>query len=266
MSLTQYRSFIIKHLQMKIDDAPDDEEQNIGDIVDHVLEALQMKISELPAPKSPSKRRSGYTILSNLLNSEQSDDVLELIDKVGPVEVRPDRDYAPKTVNKVKTIDPSVFDTYPSLNHAYTAAKSQSLAGFALTAFVWANLEPSQKEHINNFAIGNQVKSPLLKQKNVKSARKGGHNAIKTVVGHAITKSNDHVLRLLENDEFHGKEKGREVGQQLWKQIKNNTTLTDKWHSINNKLPKGQTERKNTVDSDPDFFELLEETIHFVLA
>lgn len=261
MALLQYRSFIIKHLTENFEA----DINTLSQITDHVLSALQMKINELPAPKSPPKRRSGYNILSNLLNSEQDDQAIALIQKIGHVTLSRQRDYATKTASKVKTIDDEIFTTYDNLNDAYAAAKSQALAGFALTAFVWANLEKHQKEFINNFAIGNSIKDPLPKTKNSSPKRKGGHNCIKTVIAQAISKNNPLVLALLKLPEYTDKEKGREVGQQLWKQIKDNLELTDKWHIINDKLPKGQKERKNTVDSDPEFFNLLEESIKFVL-
>ena len=261
MALLKYREFIIKHLSENFDA----DITTISQITDAVIECLETKISEIAPPKSITKRKSGYNILANILNHEQTDDTLKLIEQIGKVSFSRHRDYANKTALKVKTISDDLFITYNNINDAYSAAKSQSLAGFALTAFIWANLEPPQKQLVNNFAIGNTIKSPPPKNDLKKNNRKGGHNCIKTVAAHAITKNFPPIISLLKLPEYKDKDKGREVGQQLWKQIKDNSELIDKWHLINEKLPKNQKERKNTVDSEPEFFQLLQDSINFVL-
>ena len=260
MSILQHRQFVIDYIQKTI--STEDKEHEVEDLVDLMFEALQPKISELSHSKPPT-RRSGYNSLSSILKPEQPPHILKLIASLGEITFSPEREYAPKTAAKVKEFPSDIFKTYTDLTEAHAAAKTQQLPGFAFSAFIWANLNKQQKKIINNYAHGDSDTLPLTNKK-TKTTRKSGHNCIKTVVKYALDNTDTLLSYLLELPHYETKEKGREIGQQLWKDIKT-SKFVELWHSIDKELPKTTKERENTIHTDTQFIQLLHDTINYVL-
>lgn len=298
MSVLPHVSTVVTAM-MSMSDFAGNDEDTIRTVVEAAFKILDPLVSKttaaaVAAASTSSKRGATAYVFFGQCFNQQTADKKALIDAtVGPITLNPDAKYAEKTAAIVASMESdkrdAVFRAWDSVSDAYAAVKAAGFSGFAANALLWHNLSKEQQTAVAELQKGGTMpvgkaaasSAPRAPAASIAASapvgggaastsakRKDGHNVIKTLLSVALklpvgNDTRDLLDELQKLPKFAGKN-SLTLGVAVWGALSADDQAL--WHSTTAGLPSERADKIKAFDSDPKYYDLLNESLSKLIA